>query len=222
MSRVKALLQELQDQFLDDESIVEAYGIGYSVSPERVVIKREKYRDMIQIYRLLSSMLTPAELSNLVRYVVETRMFVELGAIDDVSEYRNEKHMRQVRSRASKRGKRIIDKLLKKLRSIASDIPGHLKEALIEEESEEVAELPRICIGWLYTTLEHVNNGGAWVYSTDRHKEVYTSQSICLIPEYLNAAFKNSEDGAVFCSMCGTKCTRKSAFALSKVKTTKL
>ena len=216
MDKVKAMLQELREEWFDEETIISAFYRSQSISSEDVVLAKEYNQAVVEVYEILSKALKAEELELLCRYVIDNAPYCSIGYVDsDSSSEHSAKELRKIKNTATQRGKRIIQRIMKKARNI--EYPRSLREILLDNPSDRVAKPPRIEPGWLSIYYQNANIGAYWRYNSHRKCKEYTPLTQCRIPEYLQESFKNIDGKTPVCSMCGKRCRRKK-FKIKRMK----
>lgn len=199
---------------MDDECIIEEYSRVQGLSPDEVLMQKERMQAIITIYREIAKVLTAEELEILVRWIIEGRSYADIGRTirPKVKTEVNISISKQAKDNSAKHanmtGKRKIQKIIRKIKAIVeSSILIDCKDLILDNPSMEEMNTPGFHFGWLCSRLQKINNGGYW--GKDHNKRTYKSKSICLIPEYLQKSFGNDHTK---CTLCGIKCTRKSKF----------
>ena len=207
---------------MTDDGIIETYGYTQGLSPEEILIQKEKMEFIITLCRDIKSVLTEKESSLFFKWALGDIGFADIGKKKITSQTRvNIRYSKKGRDNAKKKyvevGKAIIKSILTKIRNIY-DTRGYLlcKDFLLSPESNKEADVPKEQLGWMCTRLQKTNMGGRWSYNTDRKQKEYKPVIKCTVPEYLTSSF-NDENTPV-CSMCGIKCSRKSYFKEHNVK----
>ena len=115
MDKVKAMLQELREEWFDEETIISAFYRSQSISSEDVVLAKEYNQAVVEVYEILSKALKAEELELLCRYIIDNTPYCSIGYVDSSSEHRaTEQELRKIKNTATQRGKRIIQRIMKK------------------------------------------------------------------------------------------------------------
>lgn len=203
---------------MTDDGIIETYGYTQGLSPEEILIQKEKMEFIIEVYRSVQETLSQSEFEDFMGYVLKEKTYYDIGwRKTEENEVLTKKQKENLRKRRTTRGYRRIKEIKTKLKKLANT-RGYLlcKDFLLNPESNKEADVPKQQLGWMCTRLQKTNMGGQWSYNTDRKQKEYKPVIKCTVPEYLTFSFNN--ENTPVCSMCGIKCSRKSYFKEHNVK----
>ena len=175
--------------------LIEEYGRKQGLTPEELYQEKFKRKLWVLLVRFALRILDSTDQRILVGYCIDKRTFEDLGKELGIAKNNVLKRLNNMPKKIRKRITRRTYVLCRAL--------------LLDNPSTTEASTPKHHIGWLGTRLTNVYAGASWELAWDRsnHKTLqYISKTECLLPEYLQDSFGDSE---TFCGYCGNKCSRK-------------
>lgn len=213
--KLKMTLKDLEEELLDEETLIEAYSRQYGQSPEEVILAKERMKSMFDYFKYIKRKLSNEDWNILIDWLIEGKSYIDIGK-KYLKTPRDSKLSPQFLPQAyCSRAKRRILNIQCFLRETAQNPVVTLLKPQLEQNWEKDAEEPRIFAGWLCSRLAQANDGAYWKMPTKtcHSKKEYKSRIKCKIPEYLHKCFG---DNIPVCSACGIRCTRKSEFKNKK------
>jgi predicted DNA-binding protein YlxM (UPF0122 family) len=171
------------------DKMIDGHTYPYGVTPEEVVLEKERKREIMEFLAKLSSVLTDKQRKVLWLYAVEGNRPSDVASMLEIS--------KPDFSNIKVRIKTIAERMSRK---------AQFREHLLPAQSVLEPHKPESC-GLPFEFLMSQNDGGRTGRKYGR--KVYISKEKCLIPEYFEQCF--GKNHKVTCSLC-EKCSRRDYF----------
>lgn len=158
-----------------------------NLTPEEILIERERCNDVLDMLKLARRIIGDRDYQILCRYV-----------IDNATQETIAKEFSLTQSTIST----ILDNICVRISDASKKYSyDMLKETIIAPQSVLEAHACETR-GYPYEFLQDVNVGGMWKTTARTNKQKFVSQNRCMLPEYFEQSFKDSNTVCNICENC--------------------
>lgn len=187
MNSLSALLQDIRENFADEETLIDQYTRIEGRTPLDVLCEKESRLEIVELLKDIDKYLDPLDRKILQLYVIDGKTQDEVAL-----------RMKITRQAVSKR----LGKMSWKIAKHGCEIP-HFdnykdRDFLIKNSTKEIGS-PHGC-DFPFKYLEHINVGGFW--GQYRGKPIWKSKSECRILPYLRKSFGDDKTVCSLCKVC--------------------
>jgi hypothetical protein len=191
VDKLQSLIKDIQDNFLDEETLIDQYCRYEGRTPLEVLEEKESRKEVVEVLQWLLENLPQDDKEILIKWIIEGK------SLDQVAI-----ETRKAKSSIQYRIERIPVIIEKKFVQMVNH-NNYSRDTFIQEKQYD-AHSPTP-LGYPYEIAKSSSKGGYWGMLNKKRRSVYRTKLQCKIPEYLQTCF---HDDKTICNICN-KCKRK-------------